>query len=616
MEYRFLSDTLMPEQLRAMSHDELVILATEIRDCIIRVVHENGGHIGPSLGVVELTLALHSVFNTPRDKIIWDVGHQAYAHKLVTGRFGSFQTLRTQGGLSGFLKRNESVYDVFDAGHASTSISAAAGFAVSRDLQGDDYHIAAIIGDGSLTGGLAYEGLSLIGSQKRNVTIIFNDNKMSIDHNVGALSKYFNRVITDKFYWQMKGEVQKILEGFKKGSEMISFAQRVEESLKNIVINGAFFDELGFYYIGPVDGHDLKQLKDILKKVKEIKGPTVVHVLTQKGKGFPEAEADPEKYHGISPKNSYKGHISYTELFSETLSSCINEDDRIVAITAAMPSGTGLHTIKESYPNNYLDVGIAEEGAVVTASAMALSGYKPVIAIYSTFLQRAFDQIIHDVALQHAPVRFFIDRAGLVGEDGPTHHGVFDIAFLRMIPGMVLMEAKDSEEFQAMIRFACAYDEGPIALRYQRGEAVVPFVHQSVPLVRGKSEILLKGKKVVIYAYGRMVFEAYTAAEKLKEKGIAPTVVNLRFVKPLDEECILSCAKRAVIVITCEYGSRIGGVGEAIASLLASHDIHPAHIRHIGIADEFIEHGRQAELMYQCGLTAETIYSAVVSCLD
>lgn len=616
MEYRFLSETLMPEQLRAMSQDELVILATEIRDCIIKVVTENGGHIGPSLGVVELTLALHSVFSTPRDKIIWDVGHQAYAHKLVTGRFGAFHTIRTQGGLSGFLKRSESIYDVFDAGHASTSISAAAGFAVSRDLQDDDYHIAAVIGDGSLTGGLAYEGLSLIGSQKRNVTVIYNDNKMSIDHNVGALSKYFNRVITDKFYWQMKAEVQKILEGFKKGTEMISFAQRVEESLKNIVINGAFFDELGFYYIGPVDGHDLKQLKEILMKVKEIKGPTVVHVLTQKGRGCPEAEADPEKYHGISPKSSKNGNITYTELFAQTLAECIREDEKIVAVTAAMPSGTGLHDIRQTFPNNYLDVGIAEEGAVVAASAMALSGLKPAVAIYSTFLQRAFDQIVHDAALQHAPVRFFIDRAGLVGEDGPTHHGVYDIAFLRMIPNMTLMEAKDSDEFAAMVRFACAFDNGPIALRYQRGEAVKPFAENVCPVEYGKAEILMKGKKVVLFAYGRMTYEAYRAALMLKGKGIVPTVVNLRFAKPLDTACVVECARKASVVVTCEYGSLQGGIGELISAVLADHAIRPMYTRHIGISDNFIEHGAQSELMRQCGLTAEDIYTTVLSCLD
>jgi len=612
-EYRFLSEQLTPAVLRTMSIDELTILAEELRDCIKTVVHENGGHIGPSLGVVELTLALHSVYNTPHDKIIWDVGHQAYAHKLVTGRYGRFVTLRTEGGLSGFLKREESPYDVFNAGHASTSISAAAGFAVTRDLNGKDNEIVAVIGDGSLTGGLAYEGLSLIGSMKKNVTVIFNDNKMSIDHNVGALSKYFNRLITDRLYWRMKGEVQKVLENFHKGADMIAFARRVEESLKNIVINGAFFDELGFYYFGPVDGHDIKQLMSIMKKMKDIKGPKVIHVLTVKGKGSPEAEQDPEKYHGISPRSSVKGGISYTELFAEKVQSRIERDSKLIAMTAAMPTGTGLSAIREKDPEHYLDAGIAEEGAVVTAAAMALDGYKPLVAIYSTFLQRAYDQIIHDVALQKAPVRFFIDRAGLVGEDGPTHHGVFDIAYMRMIPGMTLMEAKDADEFVAMIDMACDHNTGPIALRYQRGEAVRPFCPVQEPLALGKAEVLMKGKGILFLAYGRMVCEAYGAAELLKAEGHTPAVVNLRYAKPLDEETIVRMASKAKYIITCEYGCVTGGVGEAVASVINRHGLVNKKILHIGIPDTFIEQATQQALMKQLGLTAKGIFKTVRS---
>lgn len=613
--YKYIGPDFDVYKLRELDESALPEVVSELRDYIISSVKQTGGHLAPSLGVVELTVVLHYLLNTPEDKLIWDVGHQAYAHKILTGRFSSFPTLRQLDGISGFLKRDESEFDVYEAGHASTSVAAAAGFAISRDLNKDDYRIVAVIGDGALTGGLAFEGLNLIGSMKKDVTVILNDNNMSIDKNVGGFSKYFNKMITHKLYIKMKDEVRKLLKTIALKDGFIDFAERVEESIKNIVIKGAFFEDLGFTYIGPVDGHNVHDLVDIISKSFHIKGPKVIHILTQKGKGYEDAEKDPERYHGISPKSVKSKRRKYTDVFSKEVDAIIENDEKVVAVTAAMPSGTGLSLIKEKYPQNYVDMGIAEEGAVVSATAMALNGYKPFVAIYSTFLQRAFDQIIHDTALQKANVRFFLDRAGLVGEDGPTHHGVFDISYLRLIPDMVAMAPKDEKEFKKMIRFAYKYENGPIAVRYPRGEVVEPFDVKWDRIKMGKGELLKEGKELIFLALGRMVREAYDAADMMKKYGYDIAVYNMRFIKPINEKYLLDIVSDYSKVVTFEFGNLPGGIGDAINSIFAKHNIEK-DVLNIGIEDHFSVQGTQDELLHIEKLDAKSIYKKVKKWLE
>ncbi|TYB30823.1 MAG: 1-deoxy-D-xylulose-5-phosphate synthase [Candidatus Mcinerneyibacterium aminivorans] len=615
--YSILDKNFSVEDLRKLEENRLEKLAGEIRDHIINVTQKNGGHIAPSLGVVDLTIVLHYLYNTPEDKIIWDVGHQAYAHKIITNRAKEFETLREYGGISGFLKSKESKFDVYEAGHTSTSISAAAGFAISRKLSNKKNKIISIIGDGALTGGVAFEGLNLIGSLKEDVLIILNDNEMSIAPNVGGFSKYFNKMITNKIYLKTKKEVQKIMKNLKMGDNLIDFVERIEESLKNIVIKGAFFEDLGFEYFGPVDGHDINEMIDIINKIKNIDGPKLLHIYTQKGKGFEKAEKDPENFHGISPKkdkseNKNKKITKYTDVFSSEVYKIAKKDKEVVAITAAMPNGTGLKVIRENIPERYIDAGIAEQSAVITANALAKEGYKPFVAIYSTFLQRAFDQMIHDVALQNNPVKFFLDRAGVVGRDGPTHHGCFDISYLRLIPNIVSLAPKDSREMRAMINFMHKYSDGPITIRYPRGEAVKPFGEDKnyKKIKMGEGEILKEGEDVVFFALGRMVKEAYSVSEMLEEDGISAGVFNLRFIKPLDREKIIKLARSSRFIVTLEYGNMPGGVGEGINSILAENGISKK-ILNIGIPDEFVEHGQQQKLFKILGLDSESIYKRV-----
>ena len=604
---KLLHDGFSVEELRQLSSDELTQLSQEIRQCIIDKCLKTGGHLSPSLGVVELTLALHYTFQTPQDQIIWDVGHQAYAHKIITGRVSEFWTLRSRGGISGFLRRAESPFDVYGAGHASTSVAAAAGFAKARDLNNEEHKVIAVIGDGAMTGGLAFEGLNLIGSEKLNVMVILNDNDMSIDKNVGGLSKYFNRAISARFYNRIREDMQKFVKSLPAGASIYEWLRRLEESMKNMMIKGAFYEDLGFNYIGPVDGHNIRELISLLKKAREIKGPVLLHVRTKKGKGYLPAEEDAEAYHGISGRNSKKKKQTYTNIVKRELKDLGEKDPDIIAITAAMPSGTGLCAFKESFPERYIDVGIAEEGAVTMATALALSGKKPFVAIYSTFLQRAYDQLIHDTALQKAPVRFLLDRAGLVGEDGPTHHGAFDIAYLRSVPGMTLLAPADRDELKAMIRFCYDFQKGPVALRYPRGESIPRLDKKKVPVEYGRGVLLREGKDILILALGRMVAEGLKAAEELEQSGLSAGVFNLRFAKPLDESAILALSSRYRAVVALEYGTISGGIGEALGGLLLSKGKYAQGFLSIGLPDAFVEHGAQDELMTLYGLNGEAL---------
>ncbi|UCH85871.1 MAG: 1-deoxy-D-xylulose-5-phosphate synthase, partial [Candidatus Latescibacterota bacterium] len=519
-------------------------LAKEIREEIIRVIAKNGGHLGASLGVVELTIALHYVFNTPDDRIVWDVGHQALGHKLLTGRRDSFDTVRLKGGLSGFPNRAESPYDTFGVGHASTSISAALGMAVARDMAGAKNRIVGVVGDGALTGGMAFEAINNAGILKTDLLVVLNDNKMSIARNVGALSKYLIALTSGKVYNRLEADVWELLGLIPKvGGKTQRLAGKIKESIKTLMVPGMLFEELGFRYFGPIDGHNIEFLLKTLKHLRRLRGPILLHIITEKGKGFAHAGKDSTRCHGVSSfdkvpgdrEKKKNGPPSYTKVFSDTLVSLAEKNDKIAGITAAMPDGTGLKAFSEKYPKRFFDVGIAEQHAITFAGGLATEGIIPVAAIYSTFLQRAFDQVIHDIALQNLPVRIVMDRAGLVGQDGPTHHGVFDIGYLRMVPNFVLMAPKDENELRHMLKTMIDYDRGPIALRMPRGRGVgVDLDAELEALEIGKAEVLREGKKVVILGYGNCVHPSLAAAALLEENKIKPTVVNMRFVKPLD----------------------------------------------------------------------------------
>ncbi len=624
----FLERVNSPEDLKGLSIDELNELASEIRRYMIEVLSKNGGHVAPNLGAVELTLALHYVFNSPTDRLIWDVGHQAYVHKIITGRREAFKTIRQYGGISGFLKRDESPHDIFGAGHAGTALSAAMGVVIARDMKGEDWKVVAIVGDGALTAGMALEALNQIGQLKKDMIIILNDNKMSIDENVGALSNYFAKLVTSPVYDRFKEDVWELLG--KLPSKYLSLrarevARKIKETLQHFAVPSILFEELGYRYVGPFDGHDIKLLIDNLNRVKNLKGPTIVHVLTVKGKGYEPAEKNPEYFHGLGPFDPETGkplpkkdtRPRYTKVFGQTLLEFAKKDPKIVAITAAMPLGTGLNYIRDELPDQYIDVGIAEQHAVTLAGGLAVEGMKPFATIYSTFLQRAFDQIIHDIALQKLPVRFAIDRGGLVGEDGPTHHGVFDLSYLRMIPNMVVMAPRDGEQLRDMIRTAVEYNEGPIAFRYPRDK--VPFEpdmsREPQPLPIGKGEILKEDGDVLVLAIGAMVLPSLEAAKKLAEKGFNLKVVDARFVKPLDEELILDLASSAKAIITVEENALLGGFGSAVLELLASKGIMKPTLN-IGIPDKFIEHGPRAVLLEKVGLDASGIANSISEFLE
>ncbi len=601
-----------PACLKDLSSGELAQLAEELREKIIATVAVNGGHLASSLGVVELTLALHRVLNSPEDKIVWDVGHQAYAHKLLTGRLDSFHTLRQFGGISGFPKRQESPHDAFDVGHSSTSISAALGMAAARDCQGGQEKIVAVIGDGSLTGGLAFEGLNQAGHLKKNLIVVLNDNEMSISPNVGAISSLINRKLTSELMVRLKKEAENFLNSVPRfGKDLLKVARRAEESLKGFFTPGMLFEALGFDYVGPLNGHRLDQLIEAFENVSQLEGPVLVHVVSHKGRGYEPAEQNPSLFHGIGPFDRETGRpcatkggaASYTGVFGKTLVELADKDERIVAITAAMPDGTGLQEFSRRFPERFFDVGIAEQHAVTFAAGLACQGLRPTVALYSTFLQRAYDNVLHDVALQKLPVTFAIDRAGLVGADGPTHHGVFDFSFLRHIPNLTIMAPRDELELQrAMV--TAGNSDGPFVYRYPRGKAMgleLAALPEAVEIGRGQK--LKEGDHGVILALGVVCQEALQAAAVLEQEGLSLAVIDARFLVPLDRELICAEAQRTGLVFTLEENVLAGGFGSAVLELLAEEQLTPRVCR-IGLPHRFIEQGTQQELRALCGIDA------------
>ncbi len=616
-----------PADLKKLDRKDLPVLADEIRKVIVDVVSKNGGHLASSLGAVELAIAIHYVFDTPDDKLIWDVGHQAYAHKLLTGRRDTFHSLRQHKGLAGFTRIEESPYDTVSTGHSSTSISAGLGVAHAKYLKKEKSKVIAVIGDGSMTAGLAYEGLNQAGDKfkDRELIVILNDNDMSISRNVGALSSFLSRTLSGKRLQEARKEFGEFLRSLPKiGGDVYQWAKRTEESFKTFTTPGMLFEAFNFEYFGPINGHKLNHLIDILNNIKYLKEPVLLHVTTRKGKGYAPAEENPIYFHGcgcfevetgncIDPKTTVP---SYTEVFGQTMIRLAEKDERIVAVTAAMPEGTGLANFAEAYPDRFFDVGIAEQHGVTFAAGMATEGLKPVVAIYSTFLQRAYDQVMHDVCLDRLPVIFAIDRGGIVGEDGSTHHGLFDMSFLRCLPNMVIMAPADENELQHMLATAIEHD-GPIALRYPRGSATgIPLDEVIKPLPLGKGQILENGDDILILAIGKSVGDALAAGNTLKEQGISATVVNCRFVKPLDVKLISSLAERIPRVITVEENALQGGFGSAVLEALNDAGINGLHVKRIGVADTFVEHGPQQLLRSIYGIDAAAIVKTAVRIMD
>ncbi|RKZ95780.1 MAG: 1-deoxy-D-xylulose-5-phosphate synthase [Gammaproteobacteria bacterium] len=598
----FLSLIDSPDDLRKLDKSQLPQVAKEIRTLIVESVQQTGGHISSNLGVIELTLALHYVFNTPEDRFVWDVGHQSYAHKIITGRRDQMHTMRQPEGLSGFPKRSESTYDAFGVGHSSTSISAALGMAVAAQLAGDLRHSVAIIGDGALTAGQAYEALAHAGDLSANLLVILNDNEMSISKNVGGMSNYLARLLSGKFYASAREGSKKVLEKIPSAWEL---ARRTEEHVKGMVIPGTLFEEMGFNYIGPIDGHDLDTLITTLGNLRERKGPQFLHIVTKKGKGYEPAEQQPSKYHGVSPANSKSSGPSYTHVFGQWLCDMAAESADLIGITPAMSDGSGLNDFAQQYPDRYFDVGIAEQHAVTLAAGIACEGKKPVVAIYSTFLQRAYDQLIHDVAIQNLPVLFAIDRGGLVGADGATHAGSFDLSYLRCIPNMLVMAPADENECRQMLTTGYKH-KGPSAVRYPRGTGIGAKIEsQLTTLEIGKAEIKRKGKKVAILAFGSMVQPALEAAETLNT-----TVVNMRFVKPLDTKTIVEMAKSHDLIITIEENAHLGGAGSGVAEFLLSIG-NNIPIEIMGLPDKFLDHGDHKQMLADCNLDAQGIINNV-----
>ncbi|RED89446.1 1-deoxy-D-xylulose-5-phosphate synthase [Cohnella phaseoli] len=613
-----------PDDLKKLTLSELPQLAEDIRHFLIRKLSVTGGHLAPNLGVVELTLALHYHYNSPKDKFIFDVGHQAYVHKMLTGRQDRFDTLRQKDGLCGFVKRNESEHDVWEAGHSSTSLSAAMGMALARDLKGESNRVIAIIGDGALTGGMALEALNHIGHEKRKLMVVLNDNEMSIAPNVGAIHNYLGKVRTEKIYRKTKDELDWLLRKVPAiGGKLARTADRVKDSLKYLIApEGVLFEEFGLKYFGPVDGHDINKLMETFKQADQVDGPVLVHVLTTKGKGYSPAEADSHKWHGVS--GAYKiesgqvvkpvGPPMYTEVFGNALIELAEQDSRIVAVTPAMPGGSGLLKFAERFPNRMYDVGIAEQHAGTMSAALAMEGMKPVFAVYSTFLQRAYDQVVHDICRQNLNVIFAIDRAGFVGADGETHQGVYDIAFLRHIPNMVVMMPKDENELRNMLRTAVDYNGGPIAVRYPRIEGVgVAYDERMTPIEIGTWETVREGDYAAVLAIGPMVQVAEEAADLLKREGINVRVVNARFVKPLDSQMLLSLAKERLPIMVVEEGSVQGGLGSAILEFYALQGVQPASVHLAGVPDVFVEHATVKEQREEVGLSAEHIAQRLAS---
>lgn len=615
--YPLLTKINKPEDIKKLSLTELEALASELRAFIVATVAKNGGHLAPSLGTVELTLALYSVFNFPHDKLIWDVGHQAYSHKILTGRRDSFASLRQKGGITGFPNRFESKYDAFGVGHASTSISAALGMAVSRDISGRKNEVIAVIGDGALTGGEAFEALNQAGDLGKKLIVILNDNEMSIDKNVGGMSEYLSRIRLNPQYSKAKRDMGTLLQSIPHfGDKALKTARIVKDSVRAALVPGSLFEELGFHYVGPIDGHNLSLLQEILQRARVMSGPVLIHVHTTKGKGYLPAENQPEKFHGIGKFDPATGEVikkpsppSYTAVFGEAIVQLADKNPNLLAITAAMPTGTGLKNFSKIYPGRFFDVGIAEEHAVTLAAGMAADGKHPVVALYSTFAQRAYDQLMHDVCLQNLPVTLCLDRAGLVGADGPTHHGAFDLSYLRHMPNMTVFVPKDEAELRDMLATAVAMDS-PTAIRYPRGAGIgvsLTADFKSIPI--GKAEIISENDgEVAFLAVGPMVYKAKQAAEILAESGIMATVINMRFVKPLDKAIIETMAVSKKLLVTVEENVLAGGFGSAAAEVLADGDLlkHTSLIR-MGIADTFVEQGTHDELLEICNLQPEQL---------
>ncbi len=623
-EFELLKKVDSPADLKNLTIPDLARLAHELREFMIQNVSETGGHLAPSLGAVELTLALHYVFETPKDKIVWDVGHQAYGHKILTGRRDHFHTLRQYGGISGFVKPEESEYDTFGVGHASTGISAGLGMACARDHLGQDHKVVVVVGDGALSCGLSFEGLNNAGALGKDLIVILNDNEMSISRNVGALSRYLTDVITAPLYnrikadiWELTGRMRRI------GRRVRSAVSRLDQGLKAFVVPGIFFERLGFRYIGPVDGHNLSRLIHVLTEVRKFHGPILVHVLTKKGKGYKYAEEDAPRFHGLGPfdvqtgRSKKKSQVpSYSQVFGETVVNIVSKNPKVVGITAAMSIGTGLVQLADAFPDRFYDVGIAEGHAVTFAAGLAISGMRPIVAIYSTFLQRAYDMIVHDVAIQRLPVIFALDRAGIVGDDGPTHQGVFDLTYMRHVPNMVVMAPKDEDELQDMLWTAVAYEKGPISVRYPRGTAVgVPRKSEPEILPIGKAEVLRTGKDVAVVAIGSMVYPALDAADLLDQQGVSAEVVNARFAKPLDEELLLDLAERFKVIVTVEENALQGGFGSAVAEFYVDHGFTGLRLVRLGVPDVFVEQGERKLLLHKLGLDGEGIAKRTLEAL-
>jgi len=611
-----------PNQLKNLSVDELEDLAVQIRQFLIEKLSVTGGHLAPNLGVVELTLALHYCFDSPRDKMIFDVGHQAYVHKILTGRMDKFDTLRKYKGLCGFVKRAESEHDVWEAGHSSTSLSAAMGMAMARDLKGDDNRVIALIGDGALTGGMAFEALNHIGHERKKLMVILNDNEMSIAPNVGAMHNYLSKIRSDRYYLRAKDEVEMLLKKIPAiGGKLAKTAERMKDSLKYMMVPGVLFEELGFTYLGPVDGHDLGKLIDTLQQADNVDGPVLIHAVTTKGKGYRPAESDSHKWHGITPYKIESGQVlkavgnpMYTEVFGQTLVELGEQDERIVAVTPAMPGGSGLIPFGKKFPDRMIDVGIAEQHAATLCAALAMEGLKPVFAVYSTFMQRAYDQIVHDICRHNANVMFAIDRAGFVGADGETHQGVYDVAFMRHIPNIVIMMPKDENELRHMMKTALDYNDGPIAYRYPRNNVRgVPLDPELVPIPIGTWETVRRGEGYAILAAGPMVQLAEEAADQLKREGISVEVVNARFLKPLDGDMLKKLAASGTSMVVLEETSQAGSLGSSVLEYFTEQGIHDAVVSLMGIEDRFIEHGSIQEQREEVGLTLEAVCSEIRS---
>lgn len=606
--------------IKKLNADELDILAKEIREFLIEKISVTGGHLAPNLGVVELTMALHLSFELPADKIVWDVGHQAYTHKILTGRKTGFDELRKYGGMSGFPKRKESECDSFDTGHSSTSISAAMGLVKARDLLGEMHHVIAVIGDGALTGGMAYEALNNASHLKKNFIIVLNDNKMSISENLGGMSKYLNTLRTAEFYTGLKSGVENTLLHMG-GQKVAAGLKRTKDGIKQFFVPGMLFENMGITYLGPVDGHDVGAMQRAFQEAKRVKGAVLVHVLTKKGKGYEPAEKNPSKFHGTEPfvietglPKKKKEKPNYTDVFSAALCKLAEKDEKVVAITAAMPDGTGLKKFANLYPERFFDVGIAEEHAVTFAAGLAAGGIKPVVAIYSSFLQRAYDQIVHDVCIQNLPVVFAIDRAGLVGSDGETHQGIFDLSFLATIPNLCIMAPKNKQELYSMLRFALKHN-GPIAIRYPRGQAYEGLEGFREKIVYGKAEMLYKEKDIAIIAVGSMVREAETVREILKDKGMNCTLVNARFVKEFDKEMIQQLAKEHKLLVTMEENVSTGGFGERVMDYVHSAKIDLA-VEKIALPDMYVEHGNVNILYKETGIDSETVAEKIIKVVE